>query len=127
MQLLHRFEVEFTIKFIRYREALFIDLCVGKAGVTEVSGQRKNTKILFLYVDWRIKATPWKNTHVPLILPSGLHKLDENGKEINMTLPDSDSGILLRGPENARRIYGAGLLVAEKFTDTEWIQQCRRK
>ncbi len=33
----------------------------------------------------------------PIILPSGLHKLDENGKEITMVVPDSDSGILLRG------------------------------
>ena len=50
-----------------------------------------------LYVDWRIKATPWKNQNVPLILPSGLHKRDENGKPIVMTVPDSDSGIYLRG------------------------------
>ncbi len=50
-----------------------------------------------LYVDWRIKETPWKNPRVPLILPSGLHKKDENGKEIRMIVPDSDSGILLRG------------------------------
>jgi hypothetical protein len=34
---------------------------------------------------------------VPLILPSGLHKLDENGHEITMVVPDSDSGILMRG------------------------------
>jgi hypothetical protein len=32
-----------------------------------------------------------------LILPSGLHKLNENGEEIRMTVPDSDSGIMLRG------------------------------
>ena len=50
-----------------------------------------------LYVDWRIKEVPWKNPGVPFILPSGLHKLDANGKEITMTVPDSDSGILLRG------------------------------
>lgn len=50
-----------------------------------------------LYVDWRIKEVPWKNPNVPLILPSGLHKRDENGKEITMVVPDSDSGILLRG------------------------------
>ena len=50
-----------------------------------------------LLVDWRIKETPWKNPRVPLILPSGLHKLDENGHEITMVVPDSDSGILLRG------------------------------
>ncbi len=58
---------------------------------------QKSYKDFELYVDFRIKATPWKNSHVPLILPSGLHKLDENGKEINITMPDSDSGILLRG------------------------------
>ena len=57
----------------------------------------KEYKDFILYVDWRIKATPWKNQNVPLILPSGLHKLDENGKPIAMTLPDSDSGIILRG------------------------------
>ena len=57
----------------------------------------KTYKDFILYVDWRIKATPWKNAGVPLILPSGLHKLDENGKEITMELPDSDSGIMLRG------------------------------
>ncbi len=50
-----------------------------------------------LYVDWRIKKTPYKNPRVPIILPSGLHKLDENGEVIRMVVPDSDSGILLRG------------------------------
>ncbi|HMG90141.1 MAG TPA: DUF1080 domain-containing protein [Chryseolinea sp.] len=57
----------------------------------------KEYKDFILYVDWRIKETPWKNQNVPLILPSGLHKLDESGKPISMTVPDSDSGILLRG------------------------------
>jgi hypothetical protein len=50
-----------------------------------------------LLVDWRIKSTPYNNPGVPIILPSGFHKLDENGKEIHMTVPDSDSGVLLRG------------------------------
>jgi len=50
-----------------------------------------------LRVEWRIKGTPYKNPGVPIILPSGDHKLDENGKEITMVVPDSDSGILLRG------------------------------
>jgi hypothetical protein len=50
-----------------------------------------------LYVEWRIKETPYKNPRVPIVLPSGLHKLDENGEQIRMTVPDSDSGILLRG------------------------------
>jgi len=58
-----------------------------------------------LYVDWRIKETPWKNPGVPIILPSGLHKLDENGKPINMVVPDSDSGILLRGGKCQANIW----------------------
>ncbi len=58
---------------------------------------QKTYKNFVLLVDWRIKETPYKNPNVPLILPSGLHKLDENGKEIKMIVPDSDSGILLRG------------------------------
>ena len=57
----------------------------------------KEYRDFILYVDWRIKEVPWKNPNVPFILPSGLHKLDANGKEITMIVPDSDSGILLRG------------------------------
>jgi hypothetical protein len=57
----------------------------------------KEYKDFVLIVDWRIKETPWKNPNVPLILPSGLHKKDEKGNPITMTVPDSDSGILLRG------------------------------
>lgn len=57
----------------------------------------KSYKDFVLFVDWRIKETPYKNPYVPLILPSGLHKKDEKGEEISMIVPDSDSGILLRG------------------------------
>jgi hypothetical protein len=57
----------------------------------------KTYKNFILYVDWRIKETPYKNPGVPIILPSGLHKKDENGEDIAMIVPDSDSGILLRG------------------------------
>lgn len=62
----------------------------------------KEFKDFILYVDFRIKATPFKNPNVPLILPSGLHKLDEKGKEITMIVPDSDSGILLRGNDKSQ-------------------------
>ena len=55
-----------------------------------------------LEVEWRIKATPYKNPRVPIILPSGEHKRDENGKEIVMVVPDSDSGILLRGSSKSQ-------------------------
>src|SRR5262249_29712104 len=48
-------------------------------------------------VDWRIKETPYINPRVPIIKPDGTHKKDANGNEIHMSVPDSDSGILLRG------------------------------
>ena len=50
-----------------------------------------------LRVDWRLKDTPYLNPAVPIILPSGLHKQNARGEEITMTVPDADSGILLRG------------------------------
>lgn len=55
-----------------------------------------------MLVDWRIKETPWENPRVPFILPSGLHKLNENGEEIRITVPDSDSGILYRGEDGSQ-------------------------
>jgi hypothetical protein len=48
-------------------------------------------------VDWRIKETPYLNPRVPIIKFDGTHKLGVDGKPITMTLPDTDSGILLRG------------------------------
>lgn len=50
-----------------------------------------------LKVDWRIKETPYLNPRVPIIKPDGTHKKDVNGNEIKTTVPDSDSGIFLRG------------------------------
>lgn len=50
-----------------------------------------------LKVDWRIKETPFINRNVPIVLPDGSHKLDENGEVIRMAIPDSDSGIYVRG------------------------------
>jgi len=50
-----------------------------------------------LLVDWRIKETPYINPNVPYILPDGTHARDTHGKEYRFALPDSDSGIMLRG------------------------------
>jgi hypothetical protein len=50
-----------------------------------------------LLIDWRIKETPYLNPRVPIVLPDGTHKLNERGEEIRMVVPDSDSGIFLRG------------------------------
>ena len=50
-----------------------------------------------LLVDWRIKETPYVNPNVPYILPDGTHARDIHGKEMTMALPDSDSGVFIRG------------------------------
>ena len=50
-----------------------------------------------LRVDWRIKETPYVNPNVPIIKPDGTHKKGADGKEITTSVPDSDSGIFLRG------------------------------
>ncbi len=48
-------------------------------------------------VDWRIKETPYTNPNVPYILPDGTHARDIHGREMRLSLPDSDSGFILRG------------------------------
>src|SRR5687768_7603137 len=53
-------------------------------------------------VDWRIKETPYLNTRVPIIKPDGSHKKDASGKEIVTSVPDSDSGIFLRGDQKSQ-------------------------
>ncbi len=57
----------------------------------------KSYKDFTLLVDWRIKETPYINPRVPIIRGDGSHKKDASGKEIQLSVPDSDSGILLRG------------------------------
>ena len=50
-----------------------------------------------LQVDWRIKEAPFVNPNVAYILPDGTHARDIQGKEMKLALPDSDSGVFLRG------------------------------
>lgn len=50
-----------------------------------------------LKVDWRIKETPFINEGIPYILPDGTHARDVKGRELKLSLPDSDSGVFLRG------------------------------
>lgn len=57
----------------------------------------KEFKDFVLQVEWRIKATPYVNPNVPYILPDGTHARDIHGKEMRLALPDSDSGVFLRG------------------------------
>ena len=50
-----------------------------------------------LIVDWRIKETPYTNPNAAQILADGSEAVDADGKPIKLSIPDSDSGILLRG------------------------------
>ena len=50
-----------------------------------------------LVVDWRIKETPYQNPRANNILADGSEETDADGKPVNITIPDSDSGIFLRG------------------------------
>lgn len=49
-----------------------------------------------LKIDWKIKRTTGLY-NMPIVLPDGTHKKDENGKEIRIPTPNADSGIYLRG------------------------------
>ena len=55
-----------------------------------------------LRLDWRIKSTPYTNPNVYIIKPDGLHKKDADGKEIRIPVPDSDSGVYMRGMSKAQ-------------------------
>jgi hypothetical protein len=55
-----------------------------------------------LRLEWRIKSTPYVNPNVPIILSNGMHKKDADGKEIRLNVPDSDSGVYLRGSNKAQ-------------------------
>jgi len=55
-----------------------------------------------LRVDWRIKETPYTNPNVHIVKPDGTSKLDVQGKPILIAVPDSDSGIYLRGTSKAQ-------------------------
>ncbi len=49
-----------------------------------------------LKFDWRIKETPFLNPNVAYVLPDGSLARGVDGKELKLTLPDSDSGVYLR-------------------------------
>lgn len=55
-----------------------------------------------LRLEWRIKGTPYVNPSVPIIRSDGTHKRDANGQEIRLSVPDSDSGVFVRGVPKAQ-------------------------
>jgi len=55
-----------------------------------------------LQVDWRIKETPWINPYTRIVMPDGREKKGADGEDIMIAVPDSDSGIFLRGDSKAQ-------------------------
>src|SRR5687768_17601637 len=55
-----------------------------------------------LRLEWRIKETPYVNPNVHVIRWDGSHKKGTDGKDIRIPVPDSDSGIYLRGSSKAQ-------------------------
>jgi hypothetical protein len=55
-----------------------------------------------LRLEWRIKETPYVNSGVPIIRVDGTHKKGPDGKEIRLAVPDSDSGVFVRGSSKAQ-------------------------
>jgi hypothetical protein len=55
-----------------------------------------------LRLEWRIKETPYVNPNVPIIRHDGSHKKGPDGKEIKLSVPDSDSGVYLRGSSKSQ-------------------------
>jgi hypothetical protein len=55
-----------------------------------------------LRAEWRLKETPYINPHAQIILPDGNPKRGADGKPIQIAVPDSDSGIYLRGDSKSQ-------------------------
>lgn len=55
-----------------------------------------------LRLDWRIKETPFVNQNVRIIRPDGSYQLDTDGNPMAIAMPDSDSGVYLRGMSKAQ-------------------------
>ena len=55
-----------------------------------------------LWLDWRIKESPYVNHKARIILPDGTYKKDDAGNAIAITAPNTDSGVFLRGKHKSQ-------------------------
>ena len=55
-----------------------------------------------LLVDWRIKESPYINRIAKVVLPDGTYKKDGSGREVLIEVPNTDSGIFLRGQHKSQ-------------------------
>ena len=55
-----------------------------------------------LWVDWRIKESPYINRAAKVIRPDGTYEKDDSGKDVLIAVPNTDSGIFLRGQHRSQ-------------------------
>jgi hypothetical protein len=55
-----------------------------------------------LWIDWRIKESPYVNRNARIILPDGTYKKDNSGNLIAIRAPNTDSGVFLRGKHKSQ-------------------------
>ena len=55
-----------------------------------------------LELEWRITGTPFTNPNIFYVLPDGSHARGVDGQPLKLPLPDSDSGIFLRGSSKSQ-------------------------
>lgn len=55
-----------------------------------------------LWVDWRIKESPFVNRKARVILPDGTYQKDDAGNIITVSAPNTDSGVFLRGQHKSQ-------------------------
>jgi len=55
-----------------------------------------------LLVDWRIKESPYINRAAKVILTDGTYKKDDSGKDVLIEVPNTDSGVFLRGQHKSQ-------------------------
>jgi len=84
-----------------------VDGVIDYDAESEASGDKslwseKSFGDFVLRLDWRIKSTPYINPGVPIVLMDGSHKKDADGKPIRLAVPDSDSGVYVRGESKAQ-------------------------
>jgi hypothetical protein len=55
-----------------------------------------------LWLDWRIKESPFVNRNARIILPDGTYKKDDSGNITAIPAPNTDSGVFLRGQHKSQ-------------------------
>ncbi|MBM3290502.1 MAG: DUF1080 domain-containing protein [Candidatus Hydrogenedentes bacterium] len=80
--------------------AIDCDPKTGRKGETSLWSEQEYGDIE-LYCEWKIKRTEG-SYDAPVVLPTGLHQKDANGKDVVTPIANADSGIYLRGTPNAQ-------------------------